>query len=77
MYYLQEVFNMSYDKALKEFYDLPHVNMDDLDGTIEHLVFRAQHEIDLYNEGEYDYIELVMTEAQHSKLSKFIKKWSV
>lgn len=66
---------MTYAKALDEFYGLPHVNMDDLDGTIDHLVFRAQHEIDLYNEGEYDYIDLTMTKAQHRKLINFIKKW--
>jgi hypothetical protein len=64
-----------YEKALKEFYGLPHVNYDDLDGTINHLVYRAQHEIDLYNEGEYDYIDLIMTKAQHAKLTKFINKW--
>lgn len=67
---------MTYEKALKEFYSLPHVNEDDLDGTIEHLVFRAQHEIDLYNEGEYHYIDLQMTKQQYNKLIKFISKWS-
>jgi hypothetical protein len=66
---------MSYDKALEEFYGLPHVNSDDLDGSIDHLVYRAQHELDLYHEGEYEYIDLTMTKAQYSKLSKFISKW--
>lgn len=64
-----------YAKALKEFYGLPHVNMDDLDGSIDHLVFRAQHEIDLYLEGEYHYINLEMTNKQYNQLAKFIKKW--
>lgn len=77
MYTLQGVFNMSYDKALKEFDKLPHVNNDDLDGTIDHLVFRAQHEIDLYNEGEYHYIDLTMTKVEYNQLTRFINKWSV
>lgn len=65
-----------YDQALEEFYRLPHVNDDDLDGTIDHLVFRAQHELDLYHEGEYDYINLVMTDEQYKKLTHFVNKWT-
>ena len=64
-----------YEKALKEFYKLPHVNSDDLDGTIDHLVFRAQHELDLEDEGENEYIDHVMTKADYAKLTKFVKKW--
>ena len=64
-----------YDKALNEFYKLPHVNADDLDGTIDHLVFRAQHELDLEDEGENEYIDYVITKADYSKLTKFVKKW--
>jgi hypothetical protein len=66
---------MTYAKALKEFYSLPHVNEDDLDGTIDHLVFRAQHELDLYHEGEYHYIDLTMTPTQYKQLKKFVTKW--
>jgi hypothetical protein len=64
-----------YDKALNEFYKLPHVNSDDLDGTIDHLVFRAQHELDLEDEGENEYIDYVMTKSDYAKLTKFVKKW--
>lgn len=64
-----------YAKALAEFYDLPHVNDDDLDGTIAHLVFRAQHEIDLEDEGENEYINYDLPRADYIKIKKFIKKW--
>ena len=65
-----------YETALKEFYNLPHVNDDALDGTINHLVFRAQHELDLEDEGENEYIGYVMTKSEYTKLTKFVKKWS-
>jgi hypothetical protein len=64
-----------YQKALKEFANLPHVNRDDLDGTINHLVFRAQHELDLEDEGENEYIEYVLPRSDYIKLQKFVKKW--
>lgn len=64
-----------YNKALAEFYKLPHVNDDDLDGTIDHLVFRAQHELDLEDEGENEYISYVMTKTEYAKLTKFVNKW--
>ena len=49
---------MTYEKALKDFSKLVTVNRDDLDGTIDHLVYRAQHEIDLEDEGDmYESIE--------------------
>lgn len=64
-----------YEKALKEFYKLPHVNSDDLDGTIDHLVFRAQHELDLEDEGENEYIDYVLPKCDYIKLQKFVKKW--
>ena len=66
-----------YSKALKEFYKLGHVNDDDLDGTIDHLVFRAQHEIDLEDEGENEYNDYSISRADYLKIKKFIKKWSV
>lgn len=64
-----------YEKALAEFYKLPHVNDDALDGTIDHLVFRAQHELDLEDEGENEYIEYVLPESDYIKIQKFVKKW--
>ena len=67
---------MTYEKALREFDSLPHVNDDDLDGTIDHLVYRAQHEIDLEDEGHNEYIGHVMTKSEYAKLTKFIKKWA-
>jgi hypothetical protein len=65
-----------YEQALKEFYKLKTVNDDDLDGTIDHLVFRAQHEIDLEDEGENEYIEYELPKGEYAKLTKFVKKWS-
>ena len=65
-----------YEKALKEFDKLLTVNNDDLDGTINHLVFRAQHELDLEDEGENEYNEYVLPKGEYAKLTKFVKKWS-
>lgn len=65
-----------YDKAKAEFDRLRHVNDDDLDGTIDHLVFRAQHELDLEDEGENEYIEYELPRADYIKLQKFVKKWT-
>jgi hypothetical protein len=65
-----------YEQALKEFYKLKTVNDDDLDGTINHLVFRAQHEIDLEDEGENEYIEYELPKGEYAKLTKFVKKWT-
>jgi tRNA(Glu) U13 pseudouridine synthase TruD len=67
---------MTYEKALAEFYKLKTVNDDDLDGTIDHLVFRAQHEIDLEDEGENEYISFVLPKGEYAKLKKFVKKWT-
>ena len=64
-----------YEKALAEFYKLKTVNDDDLDGTINHLVFRAQHELDLEDEGENEYIEFELPKGEYAKLTKFVKKW--
>ena len=64
-----------YAKAKAEFDRLPHVNDDDLDGTIDHLVYRAQHELDLYHEGEYHYIDLQMKPSEYKQLVKFVNKW--
>ena len=65
-----------YEKALKEFYKLQTVNSDDLDGTINHLVFRAQHEIDLEDEEENSYNEFTLPKGEYAKLKRFVKKWS-
>ena len=65
-----------YKKALAEFYKLKTVNDDDLDGTINHLVFRAQHELDLEDEGENEYIEFELPKGEYAKLTRFVKKWS-
>ena len=65
-----------YEKALAEFYKLKTVNDDDLDGTINHLVFRAQHELDLEDEGENEYIEFELPKGEYAKLTRFVKKWS-
>jgi hypothetical protein len=64
-----------YAKALAEFYALNHVNDDDLDGTIAHLVFRAQHEIDLEDEGENEFNGFDLPRADYLKIKKFINKW--
>ena len=64
-----------YNKALAEFNKLQTVNSDDLDGTINHLVFRAQHELDLEDEGENEYIEFVLPKGEYAKLTKFVNKW--
>jgi tRNA(Glu) U13 pseudouridine synthase TruD len=63
------------NKALAEFNKLQTVNSDDLDGTINHLVFRAQHELDLEDEGENEYIEFVLPKGEYAKLTNFVKKW--
>ena len=67
---------MIYAQALKEFAKLSTVNRDDLDGTIAHLVFRAQHEIDLEDEGENEYISFVLPKGEYAKLKKFVAKWT-
>jgi hypothetical protein len=67
---------MTYQKALLEFDNLKTVNRDDLDGSINHLVFRAQHEIDLEDEGENEYNEFILPKGEYAKLTKFVKKWS-
>lgn len=64
-----------YDKAKAEFDRLPHVNGDDLDGSIDHLVFRAQHELDLEDEGENEYIGFKMMRSEYDKIQRFINKW--
>ena len=67
---------MTYEKALAEFDKLKTVNDDDLDGTIDHLVFRAQHEIDLEDEGENEYISFELPKGEYARLTKFVKKWA-
>jgi hypothetical protein len=67
---------MTYAQALKEFAKLSTVNRDDLDGTINHLVFRAQHELDLEYEGENEYIEYKLPKGEYARLKKFVAKWT-
>ena len=67
---------MTYAQAFKEFDKLSTVNSDDLDGTIAHLVFRAQHELDLEDEGENEYISFVLPKGEYAKLKKFVAKWT-
>lgn len=66
-----------YAKAKAEYDRLPHVNDDDasLDGTIDHLVFRAQHELDLEDEGENEYSGYTVTRAEYNQIKKFVNKW--
>lgn len=67
---------MTYEIALKEFNKLPHVDSDQLEGTIEHLVFRAEHEIILHEEGEWEYCAgLKFKKSDQNKIKAFIKKW--
>lgn len=63
-------------KARAEYDNLPEVTDDTKhwDGTVDHLVYWAQHEIDLVEEGERD---APMPKAHERKLRAFIKKWSV
>lgn len=67
---------MTYAQALKEFAKLSTVNRDDLDGTIAHLVFRAQHELDLEDEGENEYISFELPKGECARLTKFVAKWT-
>lgn len=63
-------------KARAEYDNLPEVTDDTMhwDGTVDHLVYWAQHEIDLVEEGERD---TPMPKVHERKLRAFIKKWSV
>lgn len=69
--------NKHYTKAKAEYDGLPHVTHDDmtLDGTIDHLVFRAQHELDLEDEGENEYNDYQLPRADYLRIQKFVKKW--
>jgi hypothetical protein len=68
--------NKLYEKALKDFRELITPNRDALDGTISHLVYRAQHEIDLEDEGENEYIEFELPKGEYARLKKFVAKWT-
>jgi hypothetical protein len=65
-----------YDKAYKEYSSLPEVLVDPLDmpEDISHMVYRAQHEIDLIEEGERD--DDMPSRTDINKIKRFIKKWS-
>ena len=64
-----------YDKAYAEYCRLPEVRIDPLDlpEDISHMVYRAQHEIDLVEEGERD--DDMPSKADLAKIKKFINKW--
>ena len=63
------------EKARAEYDKLPEVTDDTVhwDGTGAHLVYWAQHEIDLVEEGERD---TPMPKDSERKLRAFIQKWS-
>lgn len=65
-----------YDKAYNEYCSLPEVFIDPLDmpEDIDHMVYRAQHEIDLIEEGERN--DDMPSSADINKIKRFIKKWS-
>lgn len=65
----------TYAKAYNEYCDLPEVRIDPLDlpEDIAHMVYRAQHEIDLIEEGERD--DDMPSKSDIAKIKKFIKKW--
>ena len=64
------------DPAYEAFAKLPHDNDDQLkmndDGThdVEHLAFRALHELDMHNEDENP-----IPRRDYNKLVKFIRDW--
>lgn len=62
-------------KARAEYDTLPEVTDDTnrWDGTVAHVVYWVQHEIDLVEEGER---ETAIPKANERKLPAFIKKWS-
>lgn len=63
------------EKARAEYDKLPEVTDDTThsDGTVAHLVYWAQHEIDLVEECERD---TPMPKASERELRAFIQKWS-
>lgn len=63
-----------YATALAEFNKLPHVDNDQLDGSVSHLVFRAQHELDIWHEGEWP-DDLPFTASEENKIRRFICKF--
>lgn len=67
---------MTYEIAFQEYKKLPHVSDDylSLDGTINHLVFRAQHELDLLAEGEWP-DDMTFTRPQQRKIRAFVEKY--
>lgn len=67
---------MTYENAFKEYCKLPEVSDDNssLDGTIGHLRYRAQHELDLVDEGERD--DDPMPKKHYRKIKAFVAKWA-
>lgn len=68
--------NPTYQAAAREYGALPHVLHDDFnEHKVDDFVFRAQHEVDLYEEGQ-DSVEESHTEADIKLIRRFIKKWT-
>ena len=65
-----------YKKAYNEYCNLPQVRIDPLDmpEDINHMIYRARHEIDLVEEGERD--DDMPSSSDLNKIKRFIKKWS-
>lgn len=60
-----------FDKAMREFGSLAGVDNDPARTvTVSDLVFIAQFELDLANEGESE-----LTSAELAKIRKFVKRW--
>jgi len=70
--------NKLYNKAYEEYCNLPEVMIDpcDVPESIDHMVFRAQHEIDLVDEGEREYDGETVSKSDYNKIKRYIKKWS-
>lgn len=67
-----------YDRAYKEYCALPEVRIDafDMPEDISHMVYRAQHEIDMVDEEEREYSGEYVSKADYNKIKRFIAKWS-
>lgn len=69
-----------YEQAYQEFTKLPYVDFDQLDGTIENLVYRAEHDLVLQDEGEWGYMmygdyNRKIPKRDEKKLRDFVAKW--
>lgn len=68
-----------FQKAFKEYIKLPEVTDDTwyCDG-IQHLVYWAQHEVDLVDEGERqgDNGKCEVSKSDYKKLKDYVNKWT-